>query len=248
MDIQITNNIVRDCYTPFYVDTGNIINLLIERNRFISSGPYVINTNSRIQIVYINVREPDKNGSFDGVYMDVLIRPVDQTSPYYRIRLYFHLDGSTNIPDFPRDPNGNICGILIRCPFVEDASMEASIDVLEGTDSGTPGGAIQDGLDAFFSAAGAPAPFVDYSRYSGAAALSPVRINSIVNLNTEGTVNGTYTLTRSGTPLGTFIANKINNRLTITGTMPVEGELLTSPWHRRHFDPKRRSGPDVGWL
>ena len=227
-DIQITNNIVRDCFLPFYVDTGNIINLLMERNQFISRGPWVINTNSRIRIVYINVRKKDEDGSMDGVYMDVPIRPVGETSPYYRIRLYFHLGGSTNIPDYPRDPNGDVAGIRIPCPFVEDAQMEASIDDLEGTDAGTPNGAIRDGLDAFFAAGGAPAPFVDYSRYSGAAALSPVTMYSIVDFNTRGT--GTQTLTRSGTVLGTFSVNKITNLLTIggtPGTLPTNGDIVT---------------------
>ena len=80
-DIQITNNVVTDCFFPFYVDTENIINLLIERNHFVSNGDAPIFTHSTSRSVYINVRQDDVNGSFDGAYVDVPIRPISETSP-----------------------------------------------------------------------------------------------------------------------------------------------------------------------
>ena len=152
-DIQITNNLVRDCIVPFYVDTGNIINLLIEGNHFVSTGAFVINTNSSLGSVIIVVRKDDEDGSFDGVYMDVPIRPSSADSPHYRVRLYFQCTnlpaGTSNIdPGDPCDPSGSVCGIRIPCPYEKGATKGG----LEGTGAYAPyNGAIYNGLDKYFA-------------------------------------------------------------------------------------------------
>ncbi len=160
-DIQITNNIVHDCYLPFYVDTGNIINLLMEYNHFISNGPFVITTNSTLASVLIHIRQNDNEGSFDGVCMDVPIRPKSaEMSPQYRIRLYFHCTDKTTPAIVPLHPD---IGILVPCPYGKGATAT----VLEG--------AIANGLDLYpWDAPGEPQRFVAFgmSNY-GAVELSP---------------------------------------------------------------------------
>ena len=221
-DIQITNNVVRDCFFPFYVDTGNIINLLIERNQFISNAPSAIISTSALRAVLINVRaEQDVGGDFDGIYMDVPIRPAGETSPYYRIRLYFHIAGSTNIPDFPRDPDNNISGILVPCLYPAGASRGD----LEGVSTFPPyDGAIFSGIETFFEQPGAPTPFVEYSRLFEAAQLSPVVIGSVVDLVTDGT----GTLAPPGGTVTTFTASKESNLLTVvSGPLPLKDSIVT---------------------
>ena len=173
-DIRITNNVVTDCFYPLYFDTGNVINLLVEGNQFISSGQAPIFTNSTSRNVYINVRKNDdpvnQGGSFDGVYVDVPIRPPGVTDPMYRIRLYFHRMTPTESTYEPPAPD---VGILVPIPYAANASIEQ----LEGMLTNPPyDGAINAALNAYFDPPGAPSRprFVGYSRSFEAATLSPV--------------------------------------------------------------------------
>ena len=213
-DIQITNNIVWDCFIPFYVDTGNIINLLLEGNQFISNGISSILSNSTSQEVFIDFRPPDNANaaSLDGVYMDVPIRRVTgfgAGDPLYRVRLWLSLDGSAVTRSAP--PVGD----LVKCTYPSTATI---------ADLKAPGGPINEGLNKFFETSG-ERPFVAFGEYSGAALLSPVKIGSLVDLNTPG--SGTHTANFGGTSC-TFSANKTNNRLTKTdGTLPGDNVIVT---------------------
>ena len=222
-DIQITSNIVWDCYIPFYVDTGNIINLVMEGNHFISNGWAPILTNPRPQFIgiWFHVRQDDNSGDFDGVYIDVPLRPAGETNPLYRVRLYFHRTGTA----VPHDIEPEV-GILVACPYTEGASKEE----LEGTGFGFPNfpyvGPVKDGLDQYFAAHPDMVPFLEYLRFDAysAARLYPVTIGSIVDLITDGT----GTLVRPDATSCNFTADKTTNLLTKTsGTLPTNGEFVT---------------------
>ena len=118
-DLLVTNNIVRDCHLPFYADTGNIVNLLMEGNQFNSNSFAGILTNSTNRSVWINVRQnhiegnPRTDQDFDGVFIDIPIRPLTGSgagNPLYRIRVWFSKDGSmVNEPPPPAVGERVIC-------------------------------------------------------------------------------------------------------------------------------------------
>lgn len=132
--ITFTGNRSYNCPAPLYFDTGNIYDVLIADNQFFGCGWGGLLTVPTANFFALDVR---KNGSvLDGQYVDLPIKPSGG-SDSYRVRVWFHLSGSS-VPA-PSNPGTLIPVTYIGGPTPDTPNqIDAKIVTALTTSPGTP--------------------------------------------------------------------------------------------------------------